>query len=370
MKEEGFDYNKIAVVFPKDSSAIFDANSKETFGGATVQMFLIANELNKYKDIDVTSLTVDFGRTDGEFVNGLKICNTFSKEDNIYVKIFKFHKAIQKTKPDVIIQHGLTLFSCLLPLYCKLFNIKFIYMFAHDVEVAGYYQTSRKKAHFLKLLINYSDIIITQNKYQHNKILDKYNIKTNILYNGFPIVTSFNFKKEHILWVARCDKWKCPEKFIKLAFLNKQYKFVMICNESAGNEEYYSHIKELVSAVSNLEFLSHLSENEMAKIYQKSLLLINTSDDEGFPQVFIQAAMNKVPIISLNVNPDNFITKYKCGIVCDGNEMFMSDSIQNLLNNSQKYTQLSSNAYNYAKENHDIVRNVEKLCKLMFVGGK
>ena len=36
-------YKKIAIIFPKDSSAIFDKKSTETFGGATVQMFLLAN---------------------------------------------------------------------------------------------------------------------------------------------------------------------------------------------------------------------------------------------------------------------------------------------------------------------------------------
>jgi len=37
---------KISIIFPKDSEAIFNTGSTRTFGGATVQMYLFAKELN------------------------------------------------------------------------------------------------------------------------------------------------------------------------------------------------------------------------------------------------------------------------------------------------------------------------------------
>ncbi len=222
---------KIAFIFPKNSSAIFDNKSKETFGGATIQIFLLAKEFRNYNSIDVSCLVVGSGRKDGEEINGLKVYNTFGKDDNLFTKIIKFHKAIYKVKPDIIVQHGLTIFSCLLAVYCKVFNIKFVYMFASDVEAEGYYQTNHKKAPLFKLLISYADILITQNQYQHDKILCSCNRKTDILYNGFPIEKSFGDMKEFILWVGRAEKLKQPEKFIQIASSNNSYRFVMICNK-------------------------------------------------------------------------------------------------------------------------------------------
>jgi glycosyltransferase involved in cell wall biosynthesis len=363
MNNEKNRVTKIGIVFPKNSSAIFDPSSSETYGGATVQMYLIAEELAKHTKTDVTSLVVSFGLNDGDIISGFKIQNTFTKNDYFALRTIKFHKAIMKAKPEVIIQHGLTVYSCLLAVYCKLMKIKFVYMFAHDVEAEGYYQTSRKKASLFKLLIKYTDIIITQNKHQHDILLNSVNRNSIILYNGFPIISLPPVKKEHILWVARCDKWKCPEKFIRLASLNKNYKFVMVCNEST-NEKHYLQIKTMANIVDNLHFLSHVPTDQMEDIFQKSLLLVNTSDDEGFPQVFIQAAICKTPIISLNVNPDNFITKYECGIYCAGDECTMNESIDSLLRNKQKYNEFSNNAFDYAKENHDIKLNVKKLLDL------
>jgi glycosyltransferase involved in cell wall biosynthesis len=359
---------RIAIIFPKDSSAIFDGKSTETFGGATVQMFLLAKEFSNYDDIDVSCLVVNFGRKDGEVINGLKIYNTFSKKDNLFIKIIKFHKAIHKVKTSVIIQHGLTIFSCLLAVYCKVFGTKFVYMFASDVESDGCYQRTNKKALLFKLLIRCADVLITQNQYQYRKIFTDYSRKTNILYSGFPIKKLLNTNRDFMLWIGRAEKLKNPLKFIDLASLNPDHKFVMVCNNSVGLEDYFDRMKYLADGVKNIEFISHVPFSKINAYFRGAKLLVNTSDYEGFPQVFIQAAMNNVPIISLNVNPDNFITKYNCGVVCDGDELFMNQSIQSVIRDPQKYNQLSKNAYNYAKENHDIKKNVRMLYDLIFNG--
>ena len=357
---------RIAIIFPKDSSAIFDDKSTETFGGATVQMFLLANEFSNYEDIDVSCLVVNFGRKDGEVINGLKIYNTFSKKDNLFIKIIKFHKAIYKVKTGVIIQHGLTIFSCLLAVYCKVFGTKFVYMFASDVEADGCYQRTNKKALLFKLLIRCADVLITQNQYQYRKIFTDYSRKTNILYSGFPIKKLLNTNRDFILWIGRAEKLKNPLKFIDLASLNSDHKFVMVCNNSVGPEDYFNRMKYLADGVKNIEFIPYVPFSKINAYFRGAKLLVNTSDYEGFPQVFIQAAMNKVPIISLNVNPDNFITKYNCGVVCDGDELFMNQSIQNLLIDSQQLNQLSKNAYNYAREHHDIKKNTKTLYDSIF----
>ena len=357
---------RIAIIFPKDSSAIFDDKSTETFGGATVQMFLLANEFSNYEDIDVSCLVVNFGRKDGEVINGLKIYNTFSKKDNLFIKIIKFHKAIYKVKTGVIIQHGLTIFSCLLAVYCKVFGTKFVYMFASDVEADGCYQRTNKKALLFKLLVRCADVLITQNQYQYRKIFTDYSRKTNILYSGFPIKKLLNTNRDFILWIGRAEKLKNPLKFIDLASLNSDHKFVMVCNNSVGPEDYFNRMKYLADGVKNIEFIPYVPFSKINAYFRGAKLLVNTSDYEGFPQVFIQAAMNKVPIISLNVNPDNFITKYNCGVVCDGDELFMNQSIQNLLIDSQQLNQLSKNAYNYAREHHDIKKNTKTLYDSIF----
>ncbi|MCM1987212.1 hypothetical protein [Methanococcoides seepicolus] len=76
------------LIFQKKSSAIFDSNSTETFGGATAQMFLLAKELGNYIGFDVSSIVVDFGRKDGK--NGYLI--KYDDVDGLANRINKIEK--------------------------------------------------------------------------------------------------------------------------------------------------------------------------------------------------------------------------------------------------------------------------------------
>ncbi len=145
--------NRIAIIFPKDSEALFNKNSKRTFGGASVQLYLIAKYLKKYSDNVVYSLIPDYQSIDFDEEKYFTLVKTFKENDSLIKKVLCYHKIIKTIRPNIIIQRGLTFFSCLLSLYCKIFNIKFIFMFAHDIETHGRYQNSRKKCFLFPLLL-------------------------------------------------------------------------------------------------------------------------------------------------------------------------------------------------------------------------
>lgn len=354
---------KIMIIFPKDSEAIFNSCSSRTFGGATVQMYLFAKELGSNSKFNVFSLICDYNEinfSDSEHFNFVK---SHKENDNFFIKVIKIHRAISKIKPDVIIQHGLSNASCLMALYCRLRGIKFVYMFAHDLEVSKKFQSSGKKCYLFPLLIKNSHLLVVQNKLQYNSLLKNYNsykLKIHLIYNGLPLKKRETIKKDVILWVARSDEWKNPELFIKIASMHPGNKFMMICPNS-GDDHYYDQIIKQALCIDNLEFLKFVPFNEIDKYFEKAILFINTSDYEGYPQTFIQATMNSVPVFSLNVNPDDFITKNNCGQVFHGDLQEMSEAIGETINDSVKYKYFSDNAYKYYLENHNIKNNVEKL---------
>lgn len=356
---------RIAVIFPKDSEAIFNENLKRTFGGATVQMYLIAKELNKDKDLKIFSLIQNYRTIKFNDINQFNIIKTFNENDGLINKISKFFKEIDKIKPNVIIQHGLTLFSCLLAKYCKKKGIKFVFMFASDIETNGKYQNNSKKCLLFKMLLKNSYLLITQNRYQHKKLKEDHNINSKMIYNGFELKSRITKKNSnYLLWVSRCDKLKRPNLFLELAKLNPKLKFIMICPRS-NDSDYFDKIKNKSEEFRNLKFIDYVPFKEIDKYFKLAKIFVNTSYYEGFPQTFIQATMNKIPITSLKVNPNNFLNKYKCGFCANGDFNLMKTQICQLLNNKRLYNKMSKNAYNYAKSNHDIRLNVIKLLELI-----
>lgn len=357
---------KIFIIFPKDSEALFNKNSNRTFGGASVQMYNIAKELYKYTDITTYSIIPEYSTIDFDDSSKFNLIKLYNENDNSLIKLYKFLLYAIKIKPDVIIQHGLMNQSCVLAFICWLLKIKFVFMFAHDVEVKGLRQSDQSKIRLFILLRKFAHTLITQNKYQKETLFKKYKCQSTIIYNGFEIkkLEKTKHKKSYILWVARCDSWKQPELFIQLAVNNHGLKFCMVCPKSQ-DENFFNNIKQQALKVKNLTFIDFVPYNQIDELFEKAILFVNTSLYEGFPQTFIQATMNAVPVLTLYVNPENFLDLYKCGYCCYGNMKLLSKKIQELCSDRRKYKDFSNNAYKYAIENHNIEINVKKIINLL-----
>jgi len=154
---------------------------------------------------------------------------------------------------------------------------------------------------------------------------------------------------------------KNPDLFLKLAILFPDEKFVMICPYDISQKENWEKLKSRTDEIDNLTFIKKVPFYEIQKYFNKALLFVNTSDFEGFPNTFLQAAQGKTPVISLNVNPDNFITEYDCGSFADGSFKKMVSGIKNLLENNNDRTKKGENLFRYLKENHDFKKNGQKL---------
>jgi glycosyltransferase involved in cell wall biosynthesis len=346
---------KIGIIFPKDSESIFDRTSLRTFGGATVQMFAIANELIKGKENDVFCLVPKIDNKESLGGIGMRIVEFSGLRKTILSTIILFHRIMKSEKPDILIQHGLTFYSCLLSLYCRALSIKFIFMFAHDIEVGGRYQRSQARCLFFSLLLKTATLLVTQNDFQNNTLLKKG--YRNILFKmGFPMRQIIGKEREGILWIGRCSKQKQPELFIKIAQKNPDKKFTMVCPKI--DENYFNYIKSLAEVVHNLVFVDFVDFENTWKYFEETKVFVNTSISEGFPQTFVQAVTCGVPIISLNVNPDDFILKYSCGYACGGDVTLLENNVSRLFHNDNLYNQISENTLVYSRKYHDIVQNV------------
>ena len=354
---------KIAVILPAGSEALFDRNSQQVFGGANVQMYQIAKELGQCEGVDCYTLIEDYQTIDFDEQGSFKLVKTYGKSDPTLVKFWKYHRQLQKIKPDAILQHGLTFFSALLAIYCKLLGVSFVYMFAHDVEAEGRYQESGKRSPIFKWLLSNAHVLITQNTYQKDQLLKRYGRKSQVVRNGFYLKLTKQSQGDYVLWIARHSTWKRPELFIQLACENPHLQFKMVCPTSMAAD--YDDLIQKASEVSNLEFVKFVPFDQIDAYFNKAKLVANTSDHEGFPQTFIQATINSLPVLSLNVNPDQVLTDYGFGFCCNGNMDVLNEKLHLIFTDEALYREMSSKAYLYAGENHDIQKNVEQIVGLI-----
>ena len=92
----------------------------------------------------------------------------------------------------------------------------------------------------------------------------------------------------------------------------------------------------------------------MISLLRTAKILVNTSTAEGFPNTFLEAGLTQTPILSLKVNPDNFISKYKCGVIASNNQKDLEKRLSNLLNHNSRLRKLGVNNYKYAIKYHGL----------------
>lgn len=343
---------KICFISPK-IYPVLNQDIKSIFGGAEVQLFLLSSEIAKKDEYEVSCIAADYGQNDEEIRQGVKIFKAFKLTDSLPLKIFKFFRSLNKAASDVYIQRTMTPFSFWIALHCKIIGRKFIYMLAHDREVGIFYA---------RLVFFVADRIIVQNSYQHNKIGRK----------AFFLNSSCHIKEfipdrcgDFVLFVGRSKGWKQPDLFMDLAIAFPREKFVMICPAATDEYDFFSRLKKRSADIKNLEFIDFIPYNEVDNFFSRAKIFVNTSLQEGFPNTFMDAGKNGVPIISLNIDPNDIFNKYKVGIFCDNDFEKMKSAVGRLLSNPEDYKVFSRGVYDYVCTHHNISTNTDKLLEII-----
>ena len=346
--------------FSLASYPFFTKAESSTFGGAELQMFLLANQVSKNKDFEITFLTGNFKQEKVQQHNNIKLIRSINMEANETVfskllKSFKYFFLLVKINPNIIITTTFNPIVGVTSLYKKIFKKKHIHRSANDLDV----NMSRIKENGLsgkifKYGLEHANTVLCQNNFQQTMLKKNHEIKAVMFKNVFRITEQNSYQKEHILWVGRLVDFKKPYLFIDLAKKIKNQSFIMVCPYHKKDYKEWNRLKHQAEQISNLTFVEKVPFDEIQDYFNRARLFVNTSDFEGFPNTFLQAAQAKTPIVSLNVNPDNFIDKYNCGIFGKNSFEKLVQETKDILTNEPELNIKGENCFKYLKENHDI----------------
>jgi glycosyltransferase involved in cell wall biosynthesis len=346
--------------FSPQSYEFFLKTKQVTHGGAELQMYFLAKKLSEISDFQILFFVGNYEQPKIEIVDNVKLIRTIQieKKENIFMKFLKSVKLfflLIKFNSDVIISTTSNSIVGVISVYKTIFRKKHIHRTAHLIDVDNtWISQNQLLGKIYKFGLFKANKIITQNKEHQNLLLKNYNLKSEILKNCFQISEIKKVLKFDFLWIGRFENWKNPQLFVELANKISDYKFVMICPYSKSDFENWKLLKNEADKHKNLTFIEKVPFYEIQEYFNQSAIFVNTSTSEGFPNIFLQAALAKLPIISLNVNPDNFITDYNCGIYCENSFEKLLESLKYLIENKIEISEKGENSFSYLKENHDI----------------
>lgn len=348
---------KVCFVNPK-SYPVFRPEVREHFGGAEVDLYVLAAELARDSRFEVSFVVADYGQPDGETIENVRIHKSLSFRQNTMIGAYKVYQALKRADADIYFNECFSPGVALIAWFCRRRGRRFIYRTASSRECDGqdirdYPWVGRSFVWALRQ----AQTLITQNQTDAGNLKKTLGLDSQIIANGLRLPELADRPREIILWVGRSDPVKRADRFVTLAREFPQEKFVLICQRATGDERF-EQLRRQVQTQPNCELIDYVPFNEVQAYFQRAKVVVNTSDTEGFPNVFVQAAAAGTPIVSLTVNPDGYLDRFDCGRCAQGDWPRLVSLLNEVLNPAVGQP-LGAHGRRYVEHHHDIHRIIE-----------
>ena len=346
---------------------LFNPAAEPNFGGAELQLYVMATELAKDADFAVSFLVRDPAVQPGEVREGVAIHGyvPHGRGPRFTGKVRQLRalwSPLRSIGPDIVIQRAAGRLTGEIAAFCLLHRSAFIYMVAHDADLGDRRPPwwdpgphGRVNWAFYRLGLRLAARVVVQHAGQGALLRARYG-RAGIIRPCVqrPAAAPSPVRERFVLWVARAEPWKQPELFLELAAAFPQERFVMVCPPAESDPGFFHRVRENAARLKNLEFHDAVPWPGIEDYFGRALLFVNTSRSEGFPNTFVQAWKHGTPVVSLAVDPDGAIEHHGLGVACGGDPARLRDDLAALLADTTRWATCSRTALAFARARHDI----------------
>jgi len=233
-------------------------------------------------------------------------------------------RALERADADVYYQRNAGAVTGVVSWFCRRHRRPFVYgagsdsdFSPDDVRMSGP-SGWRDRTMYLYGLRRASGIVV-QNAQQAAACRKALGVDARVIPNGIVPVNGATpaDRQPVVVWVGALREVKQPALFLELARRLPEVRFVMVGGPVPSDPGHAERIRAEASGIENLTLTGWMPPEEVARILEKSSVLVNTSRFEGFPNAFLEAWSAGVSVVSLN-DVDGIIADEDVGVVCDG----------------------------------------------------
>ncbi len=297
------------------------------YGGSELRAWRLARHLAAEGSCDVSMLAFDYGQARRSIRDGVAFRRDSSyvlsrslwarlrgrafrgihvgTESGLDLAVWEV-KAWQTAAARVYVAFGVTNYTANLARWCAASNRRFVLLLGSDMDLDPAEPGARA-------LYDQPGLLLTQTEYQREEVLVRFNRKADVLRNPvvIPPCGDIERPREFALWVGKSDRIKCPERMIELARLCPELPITMIMNRA--DAALFDTLK--AQAPPNVHIVDAVRPDRMRDYYSRAFALVSTSRIEGFANSFLEAGACGTPVLSMNVDPDGFISAHGGGIL-------------------------------------------------------
>lgn len=160
-------------------------------------------------------------------------------------------------------------------------------------------------------------------------------------------------RRPYVAWVGMLRQPKRPDLLLEIAKRSPGITFV-VCGGAATHRSMPGYSERLIDnlrLLPNIEYLGQVAPSEAERVMSGAAALLCTSDQEGFPNTFLQAWSCGTPVVTLRVDPDHLVQQLGLGIVTGAVETTVAQ-LHNLLKSPHERELIATRAIDYIAGHH------------------
>jgi glycosyltransferase involved in cell wall biosynthesis len=166
-------------------------------------------------------------------------------------------------------------------------------------------------------------------------------------------IITHSSREPYVAWVGMLREHKRPDLLIEIARQSPLIKYI-VCGGATIHRSRtgYSQsvIKEL-HLLPNVVFHGQVAPEEAERVISEAAVLLCTSDQEGFPNTYLQAWSHGTPVVTLRVDPDSLIKRLELGAVTETVDATI-EQLQRWLALPQERQDIAVRACAYVAQHH------------------
>jgi glycosyltransferase involved in cell wall biosynthesis len=314
-------------------------------GGESVQQTLLARALTA-RGHEVSMVTADYGQPDAAVWDDIRVYKAYRPEAGLPVLRFLHPRwsglwwALSRADAQLYYTSCAGMQVALLALYCQRHGRRFVFRCASDSDcnpsqlLIRYARDRWLYAYGLRR----ADAVLVQSSVQAAALWRHFGLPGRVAGMLVEPAQPQGERDIDVLWVGNIRRVKRPDRVLALAAQLPEARIHMVGGPLPGEEALYEHIRHEAMRSPNLTFHGHMPYRGMAAMYARARLLVNTSEVEGFPNVYLQSWIHGAPVISY-FDPDGLIGRYGLGAVA-GSPLRMRDEVLRLLGDPDELPRL------------------------------
>ena len=330
-------------------------------GGAELQQTLLAKALAR-RGWPVSMIVADYGQPDGAAWDGVRTIKAYRPDEGIPVVRFlyprwtKLHSAMARADAQIYYTSCAGAHLAQVVLFAKPRGRRVIFRIASNSDCdpgESLVQYWRDKVLYRYGLAR-ADVVLAQTAHQQRALSENFAKAARIapaLIERAGRCRGFDERDIDALWVGNIRSVKRPDLLLEVARKLPDIRFHMVGGPMPGADRLFEATRLEAARLPNVRFHGAVPHHDVHALYERTRMLVSTSEVEGFPNTYLQAWSHGAPVAGF-LDPDGLLQAHGMGRAVRTVEELCA-AVATLSRDGAQWQQASARARDYMERRCD-----------------